>query len=116
MDTNRLFIGNIKKCTKHDISGIFKTTGLNGKRITGKPSIDSVIYKENAILVRTYRYGFIDIEEYSSLESRDKEFIDKVMTISPLKEGDLFVDYNSLKQYDKEEYDDKVNIKRIKNI
>ena len=91
MDNKRLFIGNIKKCTKLDLSNIFVASDFKGKQKCGKPVIDSEIYKENAILVRTYRYGFVDLEDY------DKKTIE--MSINPVKEGDLFVDYDSLKVY-----------------
>lgn len=110
----QIFIGNIRKCTRFDRHVTFSSsTHFNGKLVSvssiGYTDTDDELYKENAILIKFGKYGYVDVDNLRSILDYIKVYgyILKdgyrlgglMMSTSAYGNGCLFVDIKSLKPY-----------------
>ena len=143
MKPDKVFIGNIKRCTKYISHSRFTGNVFIGEECVNLSSFGYIesedeLYKENAVLVKTKNGGYIDLENFNSILDYLKIYKDDVQrdynlwkTIMPTHSrgsNSLFVDENSLKPYfnseDKKEEisiyqleeDKKVQIKKLLSI
>lgn len=124
MKSDRIFIGNIKKCTVYDEHSTFSSSFYIGDRcITtesyGTIGINSEMIKKNAVLLRLTEGGYVDLESLNSyldyLKAR-KDVGRKGFRLGRLILPDValgldyvFVDRHSLKQY----YSDKSKKQKV---
>jgi hypothetical protein len=113
MNSERVFIGNIRKCTKYDMISTFKSeTLIDGQPITsdsfGHIEKEDSLYKEGAILIKTNNGGYIDLTNVKSIDevllpimSKKSSFTtnSRIMTTHPFAKGQLFVDEETLRPY-----------------
>ena len=105
MDINKLFVGDIYKCTGGTIIEHF----VMDKE--GCASIEQELYKKAALLIKT-KYYFVDIDNLNLFEilliylSENKntkylnnKFDQKFMRRHPSREGELFVNRKSVTPY-----------------
>ena len=124
MKKDQIFIGDIKKCTKHDEHTILSIEGPFGGDFFGYTEVESELYKKDAILVKVTNHGYVDLEDLNSALDmlRVKKYITKsgwinnswIMSTSPNYVDDLFVDSNSIRPYYKNENSEKISIKQLK--
>ncbi len=130
MDSKQIFIGNIKKCTKYDISTTFSSETYIGEQCISCDSFgyiqeESEIAKENAVLIRVAKSRYVDIDSYrsavdyfkvrQSLTGTRMNMDGIVMSTSPYHVGCLFVDEDSLQPYYTEEQDPKnISVRKLK--
>ena len=130
MKSDRIIIGNIKKCTKFEIHNIISNNEYINEKCIGSASYgyfdyEEQIIKENAILIKLKNGGYVDIENLNSFLDYIiiNGFIVKnisclsslVMSISPLCKDCLFVDEKSLKPYYSKESDvEDISIRELK--
>ena len=128
MKTDRIFIGNIKMCTKYEFSNIISNNDYIDDKCIGSASFGYIDYedkvvKENAILIKLKDCFYVDVENLNS-------FLDYILIsgviINPIltnlvistfasRKNQLFVDKESLKPYyDKEEKIDNISLKTLK--
>lgn len=118
MKSERIFIGNIMKCTKYEEHMTFSaSSSINGipisRDIEGYTEWDDKIFKENAILIKLKSGGYVDLDNINSLLSYLKFIKDSnkdgfilgsyIMDDSPHELNCLFVDEDSLKPYNTEQ-------------
>lgn len=114
MKPDKVFIGNIKRCTKYISHSRFTGNVFIGEECVSLNSFGYIesedeLYKENAVLVKTKNGGYIDLENFNSILDYLKIYKDDAQrdynlwkTIMPTHSRDsnsLFVDENSLKPY-----------------
>lgn len=114
MKPDKIFIGNIKRCTKYISHSRFTGNVFIGEECVNLSSFGYIesedeLYKENAVLVKTKNGGYIDLENFNSILDYLKIYKDDVQrdynlwkTIMPTHSrgnNSLFVDENSLKPY-----------------
>lgn len=129
MNSNQVFIGNIRRCTKYETHITFGSqTYINNDCIScdslGYIEEESENFKENAILIEVSKGGYVDIESYKTaldyfkirqnLQKSRFHLGNLIMSTSPHKTGCLYIDSTTLKPfYDKEESHN-VSIHRLK--
>lgn len=114
MKPDKVFRGNIKRCTKYISHSRFTGNVFIGEECVNLSSFGYIesedeLYKENAVLVKTKNGGYIDLENFNSILDYLKIYKDDVQrdynlwkTIMPThsrSNNSLFVDENSLKPY-----------------
>lgn len=114
MRVDRVFIGDIKKCTKYEEHNIFTSkTYIDGDCIDcdsfGHIKTESELYKKDAILLYVKDGGYVDLDNLKTLFDYIKvsNYITKdgcyfgglIMTTSPYQCDSLFVDYDSIRPY-----------------
>jgi len=116
MQNDKLFIGNIMQCTKHDTHTTFSSEMFIGDQSLGVDSFgyidsESEVLKENATLIKTKHGYYVDIEglsltdiaylylEGSKAKVRGTKSGKLFMLTSGSYKGDLFVDRESIKPY-----------------
>ena len=123
-------LGTIKKCTEYKIHTTFSSTvSINGidcfKDSFGHIESDSEIYKENAVLIKVVDSGYVDLDSLKRFRdtikvknsiTRDGGFyLDRlILGTSEYKEGCLFVDESTLKQYEPLDNKKTKTIKQLK--
>lgn len=114
MKPEQIFIGNIRKCTKYETHTTFSSnTYINGE-CAGCDSFGYIekedeLYKENAILIKIAKGGYVDLENFKSIIDFISIYRDiekdgwrlggKMMSTSSYCLGCLFVDEKSLRPY-----------------
>ena len=117
MKSEKIFIGDIKKCTKYQRHNMFESSMYINEELMftysfGYIESDSIIYKRNAILIKTKNGGYVDFEDLNGylylLKLKVKEFKkwikigNLILTTNASKVDTLFVDEESLKLYYKD--------------
>ena len=111
MEENRLFIGNIRRCTKY---GKKKKISMNiyiGDYCLNSDygeymEIEDELYKEKTILIKTEDNHFIELDnitkiyKISKIKKRNNTLQNIKMTTYPSGEKNLFVDKKSLEPYE----------------
>jgi len=98
MSNERIFVGNIHKCTRHTR----KDHHVNNYTKLTHVIMKHELYKENATLMKTKTGFFADID---GLDIRDLALLyntgigDELLPTEPDFEGQLFVDEKSLVNY-----------------
>ena len=72
MKPDKVFIGNIKRCTKYISHSRFTGNVFIGEECVSLNSFGYIesedeLYKENAVLVKTKNGGYIDLENFNSI-------------------------------------------------
>lgn len=130
IDMENVFIGTINKCTQYDIEKIFSDEVYIGNSWIGGDSIGYIIkdglpFKENAILLKVAKDGYVDLDTLNSFldEIKVKSNISKnggfylnglILSNSPHKFGCLYVDESTLKQYKPLKEIKKPTVKKLK--
>lgn len=116
MKSDKVFIGDIKKCTKYESHVSLRSETYFGDECIGCESFGYIeregeLHKENAVLVMLDNGGYVDIDRVNGLldyisiyrdsfkdgfRIRDKGLI---MSTSPSFLGNLYVDSDSLTPY-----------------
>ena len=104
MKPDKVFIGNIKRCTKYISHSRFTGNVFIGEECVNLSSFGYIesedeLYKENAVLVKTKNGGYIDLEIYKDDVQRDYNLWKTIMPTHSRGSNSLFVDENSLKPY-----------------
>lgn len=114
MKPDKVFIGNIKRCTKYISHSRFTGNVFIGEECVNLSSFGYIesedeLYKENAVLVKTKNGGYIDLENFNSIldylkiykddAQRDYNLWKTIMPAHSRGNNSLFVDENSLKPY-----------------
>jgi len=126
MKNNRFYVGNIMECTQFDVPPIIDVNAVVEGCSFCHIENNSVLYKENAILLQTKHGYFVEIEDLSLsdiiyLYVEDCEIInhgDKssklFMTTYPYYKGSKHVDRSTIKPYESENKNkDKSSIRKI---
>lgn len=128
MKTDRIFIGNIKMCTKCEFCNVISNNDYIDDKCIGSASFGYIDYeekivKENAILIKLKDYFYVDIENLNSFLDYiliSGVIINPILTnlailTAPYKKNQLFVDKESLKPYyGNEEKIDNISLKTLK--
>ena len=72
MRPEQIFIGNIRKCTKYESHTIFQSKTYMDEECIGFDffgclNIDDELFKENAILIKIEKGGYVDLERFNSI-------------------------------------------------
>ena len=83
MKPDKVFIGNIKRCTKYISHSRFTGNVFIGEECVNLSSFGYIesedeLYKENAVLVKTKNGGYIDLENFNSILDYLKIYKDDV--------------------------------------
>ena len=129
MKPEQIFIGNIKRCTeyKEHITSQDKTY-INGQCFIcdefGYIETNSEFFKENAILIKIKKGGYVDLERLNSLLDYIRVYKDirfngymlggLMMDTSPHDLNSLFVDKKSLKPYYSNEQTKNISVRQLK--
>lgn len=131
MNPERVFIGNIKKCTKYERHTTFESSTYIGDECIsiehfGFVEQDSVIYKSHALLIQTKNGGYVDLENLNSILDHIKVLKDiakngyhlggLIMSTSPHCKDCLFVDSKSLKPFFENTKIKNIPIRKLKKI
>ena len=129
MKSEQIFIGDIRKCTKYERHTTFETkTYINGQSIGldgfGYIKTEDELFKENAILIKIEKGGYVDLETINSVLDYIRIHKDKtkdgyrlgglMMSTSSHKLNSLFVDRDSLKPYYSNEQTKNVSVRQLK--
>ncbi len=114
MDSNKIFVGDIKRCTKYDnivlISSVLsiEDAPISIEKI-GYIDINAEPYIDNAILLKIKDGRYVDINRLNTIKDYLRmyyEYLSKyiyhngiLMPTRPMAKGTLFVDEASLKPY-----------------
>lgn len=124
MKPEQIFIGSIRKCTKYEMHTTFSMTISIGGAPLGTDSFgyieqDSILEKENAVLVKLEKGGYVDLDTFNSALDYLRIYKDVtkhgyrtgglILSTSPNKIGSIFVDESSVKPY----YQTKDKVKNI---
>lgn len=114
MKSDKIFIGNIRKCTKYEEHVMFSSETYIGSELLGRERFGSIeeddeLYKENAILIKVKNGGYVDLDRFNSIldyirlhrccTKNGIRLGGLVISTSPYKLESLFVDEKSLKPY-----------------
>lgn len=114
MKTDKIFWGNIRKCTKYEVHKVFTCSEYINDQCIGSDSFgyverDDELFKENAILIKIENGGYVDLENLNSILDYIRIYRDikkdgfrlggLMMSTSPHCAGSLFVDQDSLTPY-----------------
>ena len=129
MNSNQIFIGNIKKCTEYERHTTFESsTYIDDECISverfGYIKKDSEVYKTNAILIQTKHGGYVDLENLNSILDHIKLLKDitkdgyrlggLIMSTNPHCKDCLFVDRHSLKPLYLQKEIKNISVKNLK--
>lgn len=129
MKPEQIFIGNIRKCTKYDLHTTLQCkTYVNGECIGsdgfGYIDTDDELFKENAILIKIGKDGYVDLERFNSILDylRIYKNVTKngymlgglIMSNSSYGLDSLFVDEDSLKPYYNNEQIKNISVRQLK--
>lgn len=129
MKPEQIFIGDIRKCTKYEEHEIFESkTYINGVCIgcdrLGYIKKDDELFKENAILIKIKKGGYVDLERFNSILDYIRIYKDIIkdeymlgglmMPTSSYGLDSLFVDENSLKPYYNKEQANNISVRQLK--
>jgi len=129
MKPEQIFIGNIRKCTKYESHTTFQSkTYINGECIGadgfGYVDTDDELFKENAILIKIEKGGYVDLERFNSILDYIRIYKDitkdgymlggLMMSTSSHGLDSLFVDEDSLKPYYNNEQTKKISVRQLK--
>lgn len=132
MKTNQIFIGSIKKCIKYEEHPIFSSCMSIGNEpifedYFGSITVESEMYKKDAILLKVDNSGYVDIDNlnnlfnyinvYKNINNNGFTLGGLIMTTSPYCEGSLFVDTNDdtfRPYYDKDNKAENVSILKLR--
>ena len=126
IDKEKVFVGNLRKCTKYDTSNCISIEDSAGITTFGHISIDSEVCKEDDILIkicdnlevyvrlRNLQTILSYIEVYNNIAKDGAVSIgEMILSTSSTGLGSIFVDMGSLKPYYQDEKG-KVKVKQIK--
>ena len=114
MNTDKIFLGDIRKCTKYEVQKMYTfSTYINDQCIGcdsfGYVDCDDELFKEKAILIKIENGGYVDLENLNSILDYIKIYRDikkdgyrlggLMMSTSPHCVDSLFVDQDSLRPY-----------------
>lgn len=125
MKKHQIFIGDIRKCTKHIMQPLFSFGDPFGGEIFGYTEQEDELYKKDAVLIEVTNGAYVDLEVIDSALDmlRLKKYILKdggwrnnslMMSTRPTCGDELFVDSDSLKPYYNKEQDKNVSVKQLK--
>lgn len=128
MKPEQIFVGNIRKCTKYESHTTFQSeTYINGRFIGGDGfgyiDTDDELFKENAILIKIEKGGYVDLERLNSILDYVRIYKDikdgymlggLMMPTSPHGIDNLFVDKKSLKPYYSNEQTKNISVHQLK--
>ena len=129
IDMNNVFIGTIRKCTKYKMHTTFSAGTYIGnvcisEECFGHVETDSTVYKENAKLLKITNGGYVDLDLLNNFldEIKVKSRITKngfylnglIMSTSANKMDCLFVDEESLIQYEPLKEIKRPTVKKLK--
>ena len=129
MKDYKIFIGNIRKCTKYDNHTVMESKMFDGDMPIsidrfGYIESDSELYKENAILIQFENGGYIDLENFNSIidyikirkDTRSDGYLlgGLMMSTSPHALDCLFVEEEPKLYYDAKESEVKMTVRQIK--
>ena len=71
MKSEKIFIGNLKKCTKHIMEMAFTCQEYIDGQVIGKSSVgktitESELYQENIILLKLDKYSYVPLNDIKS--------------------------------------------------
>ena len=128
MKTDRVFVGDIKKCTKHIMEPVFSSSTYIGDDCIGcdcfgHTIVESELYKENAVLIE-FNGGYVDLDNLKNVVDYIKVHKDitrdgfymggLIMSTMPHTSDSLFVDSSSLKPYQSQNNKDNISVKQLR--
>ena len=128
MKANRVFVGDIKKCTKYEEHTLFSSEIFIGEDCIGGDSFGHTVaecelYKENAVLIE-FNGGYVDLDNLKSFIDYLKVYGDitkngfyeggLIMSTSPHCSDSLFVDSESVKPYNNKQNKDKISARQLR--
>ncbi len=129
MNSNQVFTGTIKRCTKYEMHTTFRSEAFVGDVSLGVDTLgyieeDSVIEKENAVLIQVTDGGYVDVESYKSaidyfkvrqsISSEGFRLGGLIMSTRPHREDCLFVDSATLKPYYSKSEPKNISVRKLK--
>lgn len=125
-----IYFGTIKKCTEYEMHTTFSSKmSINGidcfEDSFGMIESDSEIYKENAVLIKVVESGYVDLDTLKGFRDTIKVknsitrnggfYLDRlILGNSEHKEGCLFVDESTLRQYEPLDNKKTTTVKQLK--
>lgn len=128
MKADRVFVGDIKKCTKYDMKPVFSTSMYIGDDCIGGDCFghiisESELYKENAVLIE-FNGGYVDLDNlrtfvdyikvHSNITKNGFYMGGLIMSTSPHANDSLFVDSKSLKPYQNQNNKTSVSARQLR--
>ena len=128
MKADRVFVGDIKKCTKYIMEPIFSTgvyigDDCIGGDCFGHTIVESELHKENAILIE-FNGGYVDVDNLKTVVDYIKVHKDitrdgfymggLIMSTMAHNSDSLFVDSESLKPYKTQNNKDNISIRQLR--
>ena len=128
MKADRVFVGDIKKCTKYEEHTLFSSEIFIGEDCIGGDSFGHIVaecelYKENAVLIE-FNGGYVDLDNLRSFIDYIKVYGDitkngfyeggLIMSTSPSCIDSIFVDSESLKPYKNKQNKDKISARQLR--
>ena len=129
MKADRVFVGDIKKCTKYERHDVFSSSTYICDECIGCDSFghietDSELYKKDAILIQFKNGGYVDLDNLRSFIDYIKVYGDitkngfyeggLIMSTSPRCIDSIFVDSESLKPYKNKQNKDKISARQLR--
>jgi len=134
MKTNSIFIGDIYVCVKRDEISLFDSQDINANILMGADFIGHIeekneLYKENAILIKTKKGGFVDFDNMdlnlsfslATMSNRSVFYPQSypdclIMHTWASCIGSLFVDEKTLRPYSEVQtaVDEKISIRKLR--
>ena len=129
MKADRVFVGDIKKCTKYEEHTLFSSEIFIGEDCIGGDSFghietDSELYKKDAILIQFKNGGYVDLDNLKTFIDYLKVYGDitkngfyeggLIMSTSPRCIDSLFVDSESVKPYKNKQNKDKISARQLR--
>lgn len=129
MNSNQVFTGTIRRCTKYETHTTFSSEMFIGNISLGADALgyideDSVIEKENAVLIQVTDGGYVDVESYKSavdyfkvrqsISSEGFRLGGLIMSTSPHREDCLYVDSTTLKPYYSKSEPKNISVRKLK--
>ena len=99
----KIYTGTIKKCTQYTLQQIYKKS--TDELITGysHANVESKVEKEKTILIKVRNDRYVDIDTLKTFMDYLNIYIDELslpsISTQPSKEGELFVDKDSIGRY-----------------
>lgn len=129
MNSNQVFTGTIRRCTKYETHATFSSETFIGDISLGTDSLgyikeDSVVEKENAVLIQVASGGYVDVESYKSavdyfkvrqsISSDGFRLGGLIMSTRPHREDCLYVDSATLKPYYSKSESKNISVRKLK--
>ena len=119
MKLKKIYTGTIRKCSAYSLQQLYEKSLDTPVSGYSHAHIESKVEKENAILIKIKNGKYVDIDILKTLRDYLNIYFAELslpsLSIHPSKEGELFVDKDSLAHYsNSKDYNKQISLKKIK--